>query len=164
MVLYLCAALLPEETELITKLHNQYRLELALGHVKVKGFSIVSAQNHYALNYNFKLEQMAQEHANKCVFMRSSQEKRPNIGENICVYSTDIMYYRAEAVIKDCISTWWNKINFWNPKERVFTVKHYVDNVDQFTAMAWGAATAIGCGISKCDDYRVFFVCNYGPR
>uniref|UniRef100_A0A1I7SES1 SCP domain-containing protein n=1 Tax=Bursaphelenchus xylophilus TaxID=6326 RepID=A0A1I7SES1_BURXY len=105
---------------------------------------------------------MAQNHANTCVFLHSIEHRRPKLGENICRYVIEQPVVPHEAIVKDCIARWYNtSINF-DPEKLKFNVRHYIGNVNDFTAMIWGAATAVGCGLRQCDD-QVFFVCNYGP-
>ncbi|EAR11416.1 CAP domain-containing protein [Reinekea blandensis] len=158
--------------------HNNFRAELNAGTVVddgTYGTYPIPATPLPTLTWNAQLAQVAQAHADACVY-----EHNPNredeyvaaggeniyIGENIAVNGTTGTLATLETYAEAQTEAWWSEYDLWHYK----TYQHGTDSdAGHFTQMIWANTIEIGCGIASCPGIlpgytnAAFGVCNYGP-
>ena len=122
----------------LLKLHNDYRI-------------IYKAPN---LELNDELCQLAQEYADKCADLQSTDltpvlYKNECLGENIFEFDGDI------STTSTIIEEWAN--------ERINLEYNYKDQTKHFTQMIWKNTQIVGFGFSSSSNEKNYFVSFYFP-
>ena len=125
----------------LLKLHNDYRI-------------IYKAPN---LELNDELCQLAQEYADKCADLQSTDltpvlYKNECLGENISEFDGDI-----STALTIC-ENWANERNNYNFRDKV-----YKDQTKHFTQMIWKNTQIVGFGFSSSSNEKNYFVSFYFP-
>ncbi|KAH7705833.1 venom allergen-like protein vap-2 [Aphelenchoides avenae] len=155
----------PQRTAVLAS-HNSFRQALANGKAVNKGGKLMpKGKNVYKLKYNVKLENLAQKWVNRCVFEHSPASYRKHAGgtygENLYVKYAQV---DAATALKQASARWWSELKKYgfNTKDTTLTQAQFNKGIGHFTQQAWGANTAIGCGVKWCPAKKFTLVsCNY---
>ncbi|XP_050070674.1 antigen 5 like allergen Cul n 1-like [Anopheles maculipalpis] len=153
--------------ELILKLHNGLRSELASG--KMEGFA--EAERMAVLVWDDELAKLAEYNARTCQYLHDecrNTEQYRNAGQNIGRKSrTGNVTIDLERAITDLTNKWWQEYVETNQTvmDDYRAVGEGVD-VEHFAQMASDRITKVGCGATRYyNDARkrsyVYYVCNY---
>uniref|UniRef100_A0A182PWC8 SCP domain-containing protein n=1 Tax=Anopheles epiroticus TaxID=199890 RepID=A0A182PWC8_9DIPT len=153
--------------ELILKLHNGLRSELAGG--KMEGFA--AAERMAVLEWDDELAKLAEYNARTCQYLHDecrSTERYRNAGQNIGRKSrTGNVTIDLERAITDLTNKWWQEYVETNQTvmDDYRAVGEGVD-VGHFAQMASERVTKVGCGATRYyHEARkrsyVYYVCNY---
>ncbi|XP_053668775.1 antigen 5 like allergen Cul n 1-like [Anopheles marshallii] len=157
----------PPLKELILKLHNGLRSELASG--KMEGFA--GAERMAVLVWDDELATLAEYNARTCQYLHDecrSTKRYRNAGQNIGRKSrTGNVTIDLERAITDLTNKWWQEYVESNQTvmDDYRAVGEGVD-VGHFAQMASDRITKVGCGATRYyNDARkrsyVYYVCNY---
>ncbi|KAH7696014.1 venom allergen-like protein vap-2 [Aphelenchoides avenae] len=146
--------------------HNSFRQLLANGTAANKdGKLMPKGKNVYKLKYSVPLENLAQKWVNRCVFEHSPASYRKHAGGT---YGENLYYTTAQvdaaSVLKQASALWWAELKKYgfNTKDTTLTQAQFNKGIGHFTQQAWGANTAIGCGVKWCPAKKFTLVsCNY---
>ncbi|ETN86461.1 SCP-like protein [Necator americanus] len=109
-----------EERTSILDLHNVYRAQLAQGNLENNGYGYAKpAALMFILQWDCELENMAYEHATRCLPQKSDPETRPNVGEN--VYISMDQTYDHKTIAKQALNEWWNVLAQFGIKDTRYT-------------------------------------------
>uniref|UniRef100_A0A182QMS0 SCP domain-containing protein n=1 Tax=Anopheles farauti TaxID=69004 RepID=A0A182QMS0_9DIPT len=153
--------------DLILKLHNNLRSELASG--KMEGFA--AAERMAVLEWDDELGKLAEHNARTCQYLHDecrSTKRYRNAGQNIGrKSSTGNVTIDLERAITDLTNKWWQEYVETNQTvlDDYRAVGEGVD-VGHFARMASDRVTRVGCGATRYyNDARkrsyVYYVCNY---
>ncbi|XP_058130123.1 antigen 5 like allergen Cul n 1-like [Anopheles ziemanni] len=153
--------------DLILKLHNSLRSELASG--KMTGFA--EAERMAVLEWDDELAKLAEYNARTCHYLHDecrSTKRYRNAGQNIGRKSrAGNVTVDLEQAVTDLTNKWW--------QEYVETNQTVMDNyrpvgegvdVGHFARMASDRVTKVGCGATRYYNVarkrsNVYYVCNY---
>ena len=152
-----------EDKLLFVKEHNDYRR-------KAKPIG----SNIQEMIWDEELARFAVAQSNKCVFQHSKSDDRNTatkfnyIGENIYAASYFNNISNRQA-IESSGESWYKEIDDYD-----FNSNDCSKVCGHYTQMVWAESYAVGCGITKCKDFRfsssgtayekaILVFCNYGP-
>jgi len=151
----------------ILRVHNELRAKIANGLEKRgKPGPQPPASNMEEMEWDDELAQVAQRHADQCVFAHDCSQCRkiPRflVGQNLYIYKQS----RKSAATnwERAITDWYNEVELFG-KERVKPFRFSTD-VGHYTAMVWSNTNKVGCGVTEFIDGKWFaklYTCNYGP-
>ena len=128
-----------------------------------------------ALQWNAKLAQVAQQHANKCQFQHNDNAQADYValgGENIYVGENIAAhwFYTADGSMADYaqkqVQLWWDEHSVWHYQA---INSSNITATGHFTQMIWANTVEVGCAMAHCPQLNglsndaYFGVCNYGP-
>ncbi|XP_064470478.1 CRISP/Allergen/PR-1-like isoform X2 [Ornithodoros turicata] len=155
-----------EMKQYILKLHNHYRNLMALGHEQ----DMPPASDMMEMEWDDDLAELAQAHANQCVFDHDCGDCRrlpqfSSVGQNLCLDRTNS--YDPSPNWESCIKRWYDEVPLFantsiSPFQFNFPAGH-------FTQMVWATTWRIGCGYARYPSpqppyvYDLLYTCDYGP-
>lgn len=158
--------------------HNDRRAELNAGTVTddgTDGTYPVPSTPLPMLVWNSHLAEVAQAHADACVYEHNSDRKDQYvaaggeniyIGENIAVNYTSAALNSLESYAVTQTDLWWDEHTLWHHQTYQSGT---INGAGHFTQMIWENTIEVGCGIASCPNMNpsynnaAFGVCNYGP-
>jgi len=158
------------DKELIVRLHNKLRNEMAL-QLTQYNTQFPKASNMRQVYWDQEIAKKAQEHADKKVFEHSASTFRQTsvfsyVGENLYTATSSNPVVNWERGI----NAWFNEINDYSKLTNLSVTSFQTSSsggaIGHFTQVIWAETYAIGCGISsypKGTGTALLYVCQYGP-
>jgi len=103
------------------------------------------------LAWSSTLAAAAQSWANRCQFVHSPRESRPNQGENLAWGSGSF------ASAASSVERWYAEVSKYN-----FSSPGFSPATGHFTQIVWRGSLQIGCAVAACGGQN-FWVCRYSP-
>ncbi|CAI5455482.1 unnamed protein product [Caenorhabditis angaria] len=146
--------------------HNFYRSRLARGY-EFNGetnCTQAKASKMLKMEYDCVLEEFAQNWADNCVFGHSTNDERPNQGQNL--YMSSFINLDARSLIHTATEKWWQELEEYGlPENNILSADLWDEKgkaIGHYTQMAWDKTYRLGCGIGYC-QHMTYVVCHYGP-
>ncbi|XP_064087631.1 uncharacterized protein LOC135202262 isoform X2 [Macrobrachium nipponense] len=155
------------DVERIVSLHNRYRSKVAVG---METFGADGPQpqaaNMRLLEWDFELAQLAQSHADQCLFEHDCPDcrrvSRFGVGQNLCI--------RAQIGFNSTID-WEGVINTWYSEVELFSSDaiepyRFSTATGRYSQMMWSSSYKVGCGFTMFLEgnwWKQLYTCDYGP-
>ncbi|MDX1343580.1 MAG: CAP domain-containing protein [Reinekea sp.] len=126
------------------------------------------------LVWNEKLAQVAQAHAEACVYEHNADRQTEYvaaggeniyIGENIAYKASSAALQPLENYAEILTNAWWDEHTDWHYQAYESAT---INGAGHFTQIIWENTIEIGCGVASCPNMvsgfnTAFGVCNYAP-
>jgi hypothetical protein len=154
------------EKATIINAHNFYRNQMAT-QTNTVGPKFPFATNMLQFYWNDAIAAKAQDWANNCQNLHSSQEFRAQpdyfVGENIYFAWSSIDYPKLK--FKDYVDMWFKEITLSSPD--IINKYAFDSSTGHFTQIIWSTSNQLGCGVAQFTTgdgkFKNLFVCQYGP-
>ena len=177
-----------EGKEYLLCLHNQTRSEVALNQFEGASGLLPAASNMIRLAWDDKLEQVAQDYADRCVFQHNGARgeqynalnptdingqpfaRAVSVGENLAASGSSNLTQASMAQAASGIRNWVEEGRSYSFGE--FGVNDFCSarTCGHFTQVIWASSHKVGCAVNYCRAGTVFerfastiLVCNYAP-
>lgn len=157
-----------EERREIVDLHNKFRAKLARGEERRgRPGPQPGAADMLEMEWDNELANVAQRHADQCVFDHDCSECRSvdrwGVGQNLYIYKQSL---RLPA------RSWKKALTDWYDEVRLFSRKHvkpfqFSAAIGHYSQMGWADTYKVGCGATSYREGKWFstlYTCDYGPN
>ncbi|XP_068217769.1 uncharacterized protein [Palaemon carinicauda] len=152
------------DVERIVDWHNHYRSKVALG-MEATG-SQPPASNMRLMEWDHELAQIAQSHADQCLFVHDCPDcrrvSRFSVGQNLCINAQRILNSTIDWI--GTIDNWYNEVEFVNSDDLEPYSPSYATG--RYTQMMWSNSYKVGCGFTMFLEggwWKKLYTCDYGP-
>jgi hypothetical protein len=156
----------------ILNFHNNLRQEVAKGNTPNKdGVKLPTAANMNRLSYDMNLEALAQNWANQCTTVHSTEQQRNGTGENL--YYTTASNQNTLSGLTAAANWWSSELASYGVNTALnFTKAEFDKTIGHWTNMVWAKTTKVGCAVKLCpanpantkvQTEHTYVVCNYSP-
>ncbi|XP_066974756.1 uncharacterized protein [Macrobrachium rosenbergii] len=155
------------DVERIVSLHNHYRSKVAMGKETTGADGPQPhAANMRLLEWDFELAQIAQSHADQCVFEHECPDcrrvSRFGVGQNLCISAQT--GFNSTIDWEGAITTWYNEVELFN-LDAIEPYRFSTATV-RYSQMMWSSSYKVGCGFTMFLEgnwWKKLYTCDYGP-